>query len=625
MRSIKLLLGAAALAMIAACSDGNVTGGGPTVTGGVVKGPVLGSTVCAFALTGGAKGVAVPLALGVGAAGSISGGCYVTPADGSYNFALPAGTSGDLLIEATGGRFCSNESQVVAGACTGGGTVIDLGGAVMSSIVAVPAAGSNATVYTTPLTTAAVTGGGAGMTSARFNERFNTLAGQVIGAGTPVTPATPPTVANQSYLGTAATALQNGGTLSAVVTALNNGTTTFPGGSGGGGTTPATINAALVNTYNLKFYAGGGEGCSGGTVCPYSEGQDVPVVVNGDGTLSIPGKVLTNPYYRSYGSGPHLPEIIWLDAATNLEYALSDNEGGTFNEINVGDASRPQGPFGTPVFLGQIRTPEVAGNAALQAIAGDYEFERQYAGTNVSWNQVTLSADGAMTFANSGNSTSQTFSASAVTTITSFISCCGRINMKVNVDIDGDGTAGGESDVIYLYVNGSGGLKDVEYGLQSTRKGVSVAPMGQDLETIGSAETNGVAIPDGNVVTGLIDGTTTTLAINTSTASYSSILNLFARDDVTGKKWHITIDQALGLTPANYSCVHGNRVKRIDAAVNMSGDISTNFGGDCNIWVIPEVNSGNIVAITGRFTAEIYTDKRNTRRVVTGAFRYTPP
>lgn len=623
MQSIKLLLGASALALLAACGGGNFDPG-TTVTGGVVKGPVLGSTVCAFALAGGAKGAAVPLALGPGARGSISGGCYVTPADGTYNFALPAGASGDLLLEATGGTFCSNESQIAAGACTGGGTVIDLGSAVMSSIVAVPAAGSNATVFTTPLTTAAVTGGGAGMTSARFNERFNTLAGQVIGAGTSVTPATPPTAANQPYLATAATAIQNGGTLSTVVSALNNGTTTFAGG--GGGKTPATVNAAVVNTYTLKFYAGGGEGCSGGTTCPFDEGQDVPVVVSGDGSLSIAGKTLTNPFHRDLGNGPHLPEIIWLDAELGIEYALSNNESGEFREINVGDASRPQGPLGMPVYLGQIRTPEVAGNAALEAIAGTYDFEQQYAGSNVPWNQVVLSADGAMTFSFNGNSTSQTFSASAVTTVTSFISCCGRINMNVNVDIDGDGTAGGESDVIYLYVNGAGGLKDVEYGLQSTRKGVSVAPVGQDLEAIGSAETNGVAIPDSNVVTGFIDGATTTLVINTSTASYSAILNLFARDDSTGKKWHITINQALSQSSTNYSCVHGNRAARIDAAINLSGgDISTNFGGNCNIWVIPEVVGGNIVGVTGRFTAEIYTDKRNTRRVVNGAFRFSPP
>ena len=53
------------------------------------------------------------------------------------------------------------------------------------------------------------------------------------------------------------------------------------------------------------------------------------VVIGSDGSLSIPGKVLTNPFHRNFGSGPHTPEIIWLDAAANVEYALSGGADGT--------------------------------------------------------------------------------------------------------------------------------------------------------------------------------------------------------------------------------------------------------------------------------------------------------
>jgi len=51
------------------------------------------------------------------------------------------------------------------------------------------------------------------------------------------------------------------------------------------------------------------------------------------------------------GDTPHLPEIIWLDPARGLEYALSGNQSGSFNEINLGDARQPQGPLGVSSFL----------------------------------------------------------------------------------------------------------------------------------------------------------------------------------------------------------------------------------------------------------------------------------
>ncbi|MES2976058.1 MAG: hypothetical protein V4757_20740 [Pseudomonadota bacterium] len=605
MRSIRLLLGAAALAMLAACS-GDGDGGGATISGGVVKGPVLGSTVCAFALTGGAKGAAVPLALGAGAAGSISGGCYVTPADGSYNFALPAGTSGDLLIEATGGSFCSNESQVAAGACTGGGTVINLGGAVMSSIVAVPAAGSNATVFTTPLTTAAVTGGGAGMTSARFNERFNTLAGRVIGAGTAVTPATPPTATNQPYLATAATALQNGGTLSSVVTALNNGTTTFTATGG----VPGTVNAALAGSRDLIFRVGN-IGC--GSLCTYTEGMTVTVVIGTDNTLVVGGKTLSNPFVRD----GNLHEIIWLDAAAGVEYALSDNSGANFNEINVADPARP----GYAGFIGQLRMPEASGTAALQALAGTYTFVQQYQGNDVAWTAMTIAANGDISFTGTGPN----LTAANMGTVTSFIQQAGNINIAALTDINGVGGVTYD-DQISLYVTPDGALKDVVYYVGSSPRGVTVVAQGQSLPSLPQASTSVAVIPATNAIHGTAGATVMNLPITLFSGQANGSFSMMAESGA--QRWNLNVSGAGGiLLNTNYSCVHGTRLTRVDSTPSSGVLRNTGEGGNCNVYITHLVTSGNtILEVKGRFTAEVYSYHRKDRTVISdGAFSYVAP
>ncbi len=138
----------------------------------------------------------------------------------------------------------------------------------------------------------------------------------------------------------------------------------------GGGTTPATINPELVGSTTLIFNAGIGEGC--GSLCNFSENQLVPVVVNADNTLSINGAVLANPYNRLFSGTPNLSEIIWKDG--DIEYALSDNGAGVFNEINIGDSARPNGPFNLPTFIGQLRKNVVASpaSALIGPLAGTY-------------------------------------------------------------------------------------------------------------------------------------------------------------------------------------------------------------------------------------------------------------
>ncbi len=629
MRSIKLLVMTGALAVLAACG-GDGDEGGATVTGGVVKGPVLGSTVCAYAISGGAKGAKHNLTLGTGAAGSISGGCYVTAADGGYNFKLPSGVSGDVLIEATGGTFCTNETPIAAGACPGGGTIVNLGAATMTSAVAVPANGS-AAVFTTPLTTAAVTNAGAGLSAATFNARFNTLAGQVIGAGTTVTPATQPTSGNQPYLGTAATAIQNGGTLSTVVTALASGTTTFPGGSAGGGgsgTTPGTVNAALVTTYNLQFFASPDSVCPTAG-CPFTDGQLVSLSITADGTLSLPGKQLTNAFYRNFNGVPHLPEIIWLDSATNIEYALTDNEGGHFNEINVGNAANPQGPSGVPGFLGQLRAPMTGVQQTLAAIAGTYNKAQQYAGAEASWTSVTIAADGKVSFTGGSGGPSVT----NVATVTAFGNVGGQtIGIDSATDLNGHGVD--SSDRILFYLDSANHVKDIEYyGSDFRVTGVTLRKTGEaNPVAIGAPGTGTWAITPGKI-TGTVGTTDYPLDVTIFNGTSSGFIELRA---ISGNlDWKIRLDDVVTTASAanntNYSCVHGARDQRaIELKVSVSSTLSSRKGGNCNIVVTSitfnGTNANQIDAISGRFTAELYADGRTQSLVVSnGAFNWTRP
>ncbi len=124
------------------------------------------------------------------------------------------------------------------------------------------------------------------------------------------------------------------------------------------GTVPGTVSAALVGTYALTFNVARDDADVPATGAPFADQQQVPVIIGADNTLKIDGKTLTNPYFRKFGGEPHLPEIIWFDAAKKLEYALTDNQLERFNEINVGDTSQA-GASGIPRFLGQLRKPEV--------------------------------------------------------------------------------------------------------------------------------------------------------------------------------------------------------------------------------------------------------------------------
>ena len=166
-----------ACAVVLASCGGN---GGPApsdssssvLSGHVYKGPTAGASVCAYAIEAGARGAQV--AAQPGSTPSIVDGCVVTAADGAYSFILPAGTAGELLVESTGGTYCSDESTFDGTRCSGTGTPVAMGDNVLKTVVGAPATGT-VNVPLTLLTTAAVQAA-ATLDASAFNTAYGTLA-----------------------------------------------------------------------------------------------------------------------------------------------------------------------------------------------------------------------------------------------------------------------------------------------------------------------------------------------------------------------------------------------------------------------------------------------------------------
>lgn len=133
---------------------------------------------------------------------------------------------------------------------------------------------------------------------------------------------------------------------------------TAPAGTGPE-TQPANVHASLAGSYSLTFDGN----CE--SACSYDDGQSYSATVSGN-TLTIGGKTLSNPVNQKVGGTFNLVEVIWAD--NNLRYALSRNDTGVFNEINVSDASQPQAS-GLPKFLGQftgtLTPPATGGDTAI--------------------------------------------------------------------------------------------------------------------------------------------------------------------------------------------------------------------------------------------------------------------
>lgn len=613
MKSVQRWATVLAAALVAACGGSGDGGTAAQVDGAIVKGPVTGATVCAFALTGGAKGRALTVQA-TSPGGVVTNGCFVTGADGAYAFTVP-GYSGEILLEATGGNYCSDENPLSNGACTGGGAVVALN-ETMTAAASV-SGGTRSTTYVTPLTTAAVgvAAANGGITVDAFRGRFATLAGTVIG-NSGVTPSSVPTAATQPYLAQVAQFVRNGGKLSSAVASLQQGSTAFsstggsnPGGTTPGGTTsPATVNAALAGAYSLVFKKGGGSGC--GTVCSYTDGQTVDVTVHADGRLVIGALSLSNPFYRSYGGQPNLHEVIWLDSANNIEYALSDNAEPHFNEINVGNVATASG--GVPGFIGQIRMAQQSGAVSLAPLAGTFPLAYQYSGPPVAWTSVTIGTDGAVTF-NGGSGPSAT--AAQVTEINEYLSCCGNVQIKTSNDFNSN------DDDFRVYRDNAGATRSIEYYV-GNGSGINTNKVGVRLGTVQALPAPAVTVPAGAGIAGTFGGTDVT---SSTFANASKSDNSFFIDTMGGTSpgmgVQISLPAGTPITPGTYACeASPTRQIQISGRATAGAVILTPLrGGRCSIVVDTYTGTGS----TGRFVAELVGDSQDgTPAIVQGAFNY---
>lgn len=115
---------------------------------------------------------------------TVVSGCVVTQADGSYTLTLPSGTSGDVIIETSGGTYCSNEAvyDKASLTCPGtGGTPVALGTNALRTIIAAPASGVVASVAVTPFSTVSLANAvsAASLNFTSYQTQFNPLAAAI--------------------------------------------------------------------------------------------------------------------------------------------------------------------------------------------------------------------------------------------------------------------------------------------------------------------------------------------------------------------------------------------------------------------------------------------------------------
>lgn len=120
--------------------------------------------------------------------------------------------------------------------------------------------------------------------------------------------------------------------------------------------TPATLPASFVGTYETVFSSS-----FPGTSIPNR--ASVVMVIGSDNTLCVDGVLLSNPVLRNGNPA----EAIWKDAASSVEYAVS-NITASFNEFNV---AGPDGsPAGEVVFYGQLTGSKVSDSTVCESSSG---------------------------------------------------------------------------------------------------------------------------------------------------------------------------------------------------------------------------------------------------------------
>ena len=395
--------------------------------------------------------------------------------------------------------------------------------------------------------------------------------------------------------------------------------TTVSSGQGGGdgpnGTTqPATVNSALVSQYMLVA-------TSNQSGSPFTDDQMVMAVVTGDGTLQIDdGPVLGNPFERDSGNGFTGTEIIWLDTNANIEYALSNNSTGSFNEINVGDASAAAPGSGVPAFLGQLIQQSTGGGGPdnielVQALAGTYTVSEVIDGMH-SRGTITIASDGAIDF-----DTGVSFAVSDYDAIFDrrflsepayFIETTSdgsgpRIDLQLD---DNDQLIG-----VRYFPEGRGGGGDTEVAVSSGDGGGASA----DPETGNDGPTNLAAVAS-NGITGIVNGTEYTDPDDITFTSFNDG-RFFLQASGSNSTWRIQVTEAVG----TYACSDSAQDASPITLQHLTGaGTGPNTGdgardGDCTIKV---TQAGPIYE--GFFTGTLLSNQDTPLPLTDGYFYYDP-
>lgn len=233
---------------------------------------------------------------------------------------------------------------------------------------------------------------------------------------------------------------------------------------------PATVNSGLVGTFNLQY----GDFSSDSDRDPFDDGEQVTAIVGSDNSLTLGDLTLSNPFFLDLGTGPLTNEVVWLDGTNDIIYALSSNDSGTFNEINVGDAANLQAGGG-PGFLGQLslvsensggdtgggseptascgvnNAGDVSGLTLVSNCRGVYTVTSTDQGTH-NRGTITIGSDGAVDF-----DTDISFAASPPPTVFDRLGVEGAARIQVNYGADDDGP------VIQLFFSAEGTLTQISF------------------------------------------------------------------------------------------------------------------------------------------------------------------
>jgi hypothetical protein len=319
--------------VLAGCGGGGSGGvasaaGGGSLSGQSYKGPTAGASVCAYAIDNAAvsrKGAQVQAQ--AGSTASVVDGCVVTANDGTFNLVLPANVSGDLMVESTGGTYCSDESVFNGTSCAGAGTPIAMGTAQLRSVVTAAASGT-VNVPLTLLTTAAVGSASAGtLHAASFATAYGNVA-TAFGLTGSTTATSPATGALQTALAALSTYLGGDTTLlGGVVAGIAGGAITSATGSV---TAPAEIDCSPLAASDLAYsYMG------------------PPIMMPGPGgiPMMMPGPTYTD---QSYG---------FRSACTNSADGLSSVDTRyTFGAANLLNGAELSGTYKVHSFSGSCGT-----------------------------------------------------------------------------------------------------------------------------------------------------------------------------------------------------------------------------------------------------------------------------